>query len=138
MEELASFDRWLSRTETKLDGGKIKRPESIVDACQALSKAKELRSEFTKREEPLKIAKELVGEADPEIKALMQKCEKIKKLSEVYLSKIEALCVLWASGQINADIQSIEKALQASGSKVQMTGDDLKACVSEIQQVLVA
>ena len=32
--------------------------------------------------------------------------------------KVEALCVLWASGQVNADLQAIEKALQASGSKV--------------------
>ena len=26
--------------------------------------------------------------------------------------------MLWASGQVNADLQAIEKALQASGSKV--------------------
>jgi len=64
--------------------------------------------------------------------------KKIKKLADFYLSKIEALCVLWASGQINADMPSIEKALEASGSKVKMTDDDLKACVTEIQQVLVA
>ena len=34
------------------------------------------------------------------------------------LYQVEALCVLWASGQIHADLQAIEKALQASGSKV--------------------
>ncbi len=32
--------------------------------------------------------------------------------------QVEALCVIWASGQVNADLQAIEKALQASGSKV--------------------
>jgi hypothetical protein len=37
--------------------------------------------------------------------------------STVY-DQVEALCVIWASGQVNADLQAIEKALQASGSKV--------------------
>merc|ERR1712180_495912 len=128
MDELASFDKWLNRTETKLDGGKIQRPGSIVDACQALSKARDLRAEFDKREEPLLTAKELIGD-DPELKALTTKCERVKKLSEFYLSKVEALCVLWASGQVNADLQAIEKALKASGSKIKMTNEDLKACV---------
>eukprot|EP00092_Neocalanus_flemingeri_P038669 GFUD01042102.1.p1 GENE.GFUD01042102.1~~GFUD01042102.1.p1 ORF type:complete len:140 (-),score=26.86 GFUD01042102.1:196-615(-) len=136
-EELARLDRWLNKTEDKLDGGKIQRPGSIVDACQALSKARDLRAEFEKREKPLATAKELVGEADPELKALTQKCERVKKLSEFYLSKVEALCVIWASGQVNADIGAIEKAIQASGSKVKMNDEDLKACVTEIQAVLV-
>ena len=52
--------------------------------------------------------------------------------------QIEALCVIWASGQVNADITTIEKAIQASGSKVKMTTEDLKACVTEIQGVLVS
>ena len=33
-DELAAFDKWLTKTEDKLDGGKIQRPGSIVDACQ--------------------------------------------------------------------------------------------------------
>ncbi|XP_023334494.1 uncharacterized protein LOC111705995 [Eurytemora carolleeae] len=136
MDELAAFDKWLTKTEDKLDGGKIQRPGSIVDACQALSKARDLRAEFEKREKPLSTAKELIGE-DPELNVLTTKCERIKKLADNYLSKVEALCVLWASGQVNADLQAIEKALQASGSKIKMTADDLKACVSEIQAVLV-
>jgi len=101
-----------------------------------LSKARDLRAEFDKREEPLLTAKELIGD-DPELKALSTKCERVKKLSEFYLSKVEALCVLWASGQVNADLQAIEKALKASGSKIKMTNEDLKACVTEIQAVLV-
>ena len=60
---------------------------SIVDACQALSKARDLRAEFDKREKPLSTLKELVGDADPEIKAFSTKFERIKKLSEFYLSK---------------------------------------------------
>ena len=52
--------------------------------------------------------------------------------------QIEALCVIWASGQVNADITTIEKAIQASGSKLKMTTEDLKACVTEIQGVLVS
>merc|ERR1712142_827117 len=138
MDELASFDKWLNRTETKLDGGKIQRPGSIVDACQALSKARDLRAEFDQREKPLSTLKEMVGDADPEIKEFSTKFERIKKLSEFYLSKIEALCVIWASGQVNADITTIEKAIQASGSKLKMTNEDLKACVTEIQAVLVS
>merc|ERR1712038_1239131 len=122
----------------KLDGGKIQRPGSIVDACQALSKARDLRAEFDQREKPLTIVKELVGDTDPEIKAFSTKFERIKNLSEFYLSKIEALCVIWASGQVNADITTIEKAIQASGSKLKMTTEDLKACVTEIQGVLVS
>ena len=47
------------------------------------------------------------------------------------------MCVIWASGQVNADISTIEKAIQASGSKMKMTTEDLKACVTEIQEVLV-
>ena len=46
--------------------------------------------------------------------------------------------MIWASGQVNADIPTIEKAIQASGSKMKMTTEDLKACVTEIQGVLVA
>ena len=129
-----------------------------MDACQALSKARDLRAEFDQREKPLTIVKELVGDADPEIKAFSTKFERIKNLSEFYLSKvdrdqilqykdcfqppfsfqIEALCVIWASGQVNADITTIEKAIQASGSKLKMTTEDLKACVTEIQGVLVS
>merc|ERR1712105_509945 len=136
-DELARLDRWLVKTEEKLDGGKIVRPGSIVDACQALSKARDLRAEFEKREKPLTTAKELIGDADPDIVALSRKCERVKKLTDFYLSKTEALCVIWASGQVNADMAAIEKALQASGSKVKMSGEDLKACVLEIQEVLV-
>merc|ERR1712038_1999901 len=136
-EDLQKLDNWLNKTEEKLDGGKIQRPGSIVDACQALSKARDLRAEFDKRKKPLATAKELVGEGDAELKALTQKCERVKKLTDFYLQKVEALCVIWASGQVNADIAAIEKAIQASGSKVKMTGDDLKACVTEIQAVLV-
>ena len=129
-----------------------------MDACQALSKARDLRAEFDQREKPLTIVKELVGDTDPEIKAFSTKFERIKNLSEFYLSKveqilqllkkesnlttfsfqIEALCVIWASGQVNADITTIEKAIQASGSKLKMTTEDLKACVTEIQGVLVS
>merc|ERR1712012_20399 len=137
-EDLQKLDNWLNKTEDKLDGGKIQRPGSIVDACQALTKARELRAEFDKREKPLSTLKELVGDTDPEIKAFSTKFERIKKLSEFYLSKVEALCVIWASGQVNADINTIEKAIQASGSKMQMTTEDLKACVTEIQEVLVS
>merc|ERR1712156_948137 len=79
-EDLQKLDNWLNKTEEKLDGGKIQRPGSIVDACQALSKARDLRAEFDKR----------------------------------------------------------EKAIQASGSKMKMTTEDLKACVTEIQGVLVS
>merc|ERR1712014_365612 len=105
--ELKRLEKWLAKTEEKLDGGKIVKPDSIGDACQALSKARELRAQFE------------------------------KKLTDFYLSKTEALCVIWASGQVNADIPAIEKAIQASGSKVKMSGEDLKACVLEIQEVLV-
>merc|ERR1712079_317844 len=136
-EDLQKLDNWLNKTEEKLDGGKIQRPGSIVDACQALSKARDLRAEFDKREKPLATAKELVGEGGAELKALTQKCERVKKLTDFYLQKVEALCVIWASGQVNADIAAIEKAIQASGSKVKMTDADLKACVTEIQAVLV-
>merc|ERR1711981_1460813 len=127
----------LAKTEEKLDGGKIVKPDSIVDACQALSKARELRAQFEKKEKPLIIAKELIGDSDPEIASLSKMCERVKKLTDFYLSKTEALCVIWASGQVNADIPAIEKAIQASGSKVKMSGEDLKACVLEIQEVLV-
>merc|ERR1712076_128487 len=127
----------LAKTEEKLDGGKIVKPDSIVDACQALSKARELRAQFEKKEKPLITAKELIGGSDPEIASLSKMCERVKKLTDFYLSKTEALCVIWASGQVNADIPAIEKAIQASGSKVKMSGEDLKACVLEIQEVLV-
>merc|ERR1711892_638210 len=136
-DELARLERWLLKTEDKLEGGKIQRPGSIVDACQALSKAKALREEIVKREKPLQIARDLVGLEDPEVKSLTKKCEGVKKVAELYLSKVEALCVLWASGQLNSDLNVIEKALKASGSKVSMTNEDLQACVSEIQAVLV-
>jgi hypothetical protein len=39
-------------------------------------------------------------------------------LQSIVYDQVEALCVIWASGQVNADLQAIEKALQASGSKV--------------------
>merc|ERR1712055_1223785 len=88
MDELVSFEKWLTKTEDKLDGGKIQRPGSIVDACQALSKARDLRAEFDKREQPLATARELVGEGDAELQALTKKCERVKKLAEFYLSKV--------------------------------------------------
>jgi len=56
-DELAKLDKWLAKTEERLDGGKIIKPESIVDACQALSKARELRALFEKKEKPLITAK---------------------------------------------------------------------------------
>ena len=64
---------------------------SIVDACQALSKARDLRAEFDQREKPLSTLKEMVGDADPEIKEFSTKFERIKKLSEFYLSKVSIL-----------------------------------------------
>ena len=66
---------------------------SIVDACQALSKARDLRAEFDKREAPLSTLKELVGDADPEIKAFSTKFDRVKKLSEFYLSKVRQLWI---------------------------------------------
>ena len=60
-----------------------------MDACQALSKARDLRAEFDKREKPLETAKELVGEGDAELKALAQKCERVKKLTDFYLQKVK-------------------------------------------------
>ena len=60
-----------------------------MDACQALSKARDLRAEFDQREKPLTIVKELVGDTDPEIKAFSTKFERIKNLSEFYLSKVD-------------------------------------------------
>ena len=60
-----------------------------MDACQALSKSRDLRAEFDQREKPLTIVKELVGDADPEIKAFSTKFERIKNLSEFYLSKVD-------------------------------------------------
>merc|ERR1712083_115298 len=65
--ELKRLEKWLAKTEEKLDGGKIVKPDSIVDACQALSKARELRAQFEKKEKPLITAKELIGDSDPEI-----------------------------------------------------------------------
>ena len=53
-----------------------------------MTKARELRAEFDKREKPLMTLKELVGDTDPEIKAFSTKFERIKKLSEFYLSKV--------------------------------------------------
>lgn len=47
-----------------------------------------MRAEFDKREKPLSTLKELVGDADPEIKAFATKFERIKKLAEFYLSKV--------------------------------------------------
>merc|ERR1712013_393276 len=91
--ELKRLEKWLAKTEEELDGGKIVKPDSIVDACQALSKARELRAQFEKKEKPLITAKELIGDSDPEIAALSQKCERVKKLTDFYLSKTEA-CVL--------------------------------------------
>ena len=35
----------------------VQKPDSIVDACQALSKARELRAQFEKKEKPLITAK---------------------------------------------------------------------------------
>ena len=119
-EDLTKLDNWLNKTEDKLDGGKIQRPGtvevcydrppmlyfklynsckciagSIVDACQALTKARELRAEFDKREKPLSTLKELVGDTDPEIKAFSTKFERIKKLSEFYLSKVRLNYSYW-------------------------------------------
>ena len=62
-----------------------------MDACQALSKARDLRAEFDQREKPLTIVKELVGDTDPEIKAFSTKFERIKNLSEFYLSKVDQI-----------------------------------------------
>ena len=117
-EDLSKLDNWLNKTEDKLDGGKIQRPGivlgdvrfvlsfvkyciagSIVDACQALTKARELRAEFDKREKPLSTLKELVGDTDPEIKAFSTKFERIKKLSEFYLSKVSLLKYLFLTGR---------------------------------------
>ena len=55
---------------------------------QALSKARDLRAEFDKREKPLSTVKELVGDSDPEIQAFATKFERVKKLTEFYLSKV--------------------------------------------------
>merc|ERR1712026_108657 len=81
-EDLQKLDNWLNKTEERLDGGKIQRPGSIVDACQALSKARDLRAEFDQREKPLTIVKELVGDADPEIKAFSTKFERVLSLQD--------------------------------------------------------
>merc|ERR1712072_152144 len=78
--ELKRLEKWLAKTEEKLDGGKIVKPDSIVDACQALSKARELRAQFEKKEKPLITAKELIGDSDPEIAALSQKSEETDRL----------------------------------------------------------
>ena len=45
-------------------------------------------AEFDQREKPLSTLKELVGDGDPEIKEFSTKFERIKKLSEFYLSKV--------------------------------------------------
>ena len=52
-----------------------------------LIQAKELRAEFDRREKPLVTAKELIGD-EPELVSLSQKCERIKNLTDFYLSKV--------------------------------------------------
>ena len=42
---------------------------------------------------------ELIGDSDPEIAALSQKCERVKKLTDFYLSKVpEELVSSWKIG----------------------------------------
>ena len=41
---------------------------------------------------------ELIGDSDPEIAALSQKCERVKKLTDFYLSKVPEELVSWKVG----------------------------------------
>ena len=63
------------------------------NVVQALSKARDLRAEFDKREKPLSTVKELVGDSDPEIQAFATKFERVKKLTEFYLSKVVTVII---------------------------------------------
>ena len=43
---------------------------------------------------------ELIGDSDPEIAALSQKCERVKKLTDFYLSKVGRVVLLWCHGKL--------------------------------------
>ena len=76
-----------TKQEVKFLEGELKKPASIVEACQWLSSTKLLNEEFVKREKPLRTAIELCPDV-PEIQSLQNRSKALKKQVEIYLAKV--------------------------------------------------
>ena len=86
-DDLDLYERWLKTQEVKFLGEGLKKPASIVEACQWLSSTKLLNEEFVKREKPLRTAIELCPDV-PEIQSLQMRSKALKKQVDIYLAKV--------------------------------------------------
>ena len=86
-DDLDAYERWLKKQEVKFSEHGLKKPASIVEACQWLSSTKILSEEFVKREKPLRTAIELCPDM-PEIQNLQNRSKALKKQVDIYLAKV--------------------------------------------------
>merc|ERR1712062_896730 len=134
-DDLDFYERWLKKQEVRFSQGELSKPSSIVEACQWMSSTKKLKEEFDTREKPLITAIELGAEL-PEIIALQERSRVIKGKIDMYLAKVEALCVLLANGKNNCDAEKIVTALSSSGAKLGIQNEKIVEGVSELQSIL--
>ena len=87
-DDLDLYERWLAKQEKKFSQIELKKPSSIVEACQWMSSTKNLKeSEFVTREKPLATAIELCPDM-PEILALQKRSQAVKRNIDMYLVKV--------------------------------------------------
>ena len=65
----------------------MKKPSSIVEACQWMSSTKKLKEEFVIREQPLQTAIELCPDM-PEIQNLQNRSQTLRRQVDMYLAKV--------------------------------------------------
>ena len=80
----------MAKQEKKFSQIELKKPSSIVEACQWMSSTKNLKeSEFVTREKPLATALELCPDM-PEILALHKRSQAVKRNIDMYLVKVKS------------------------------------------------
>ena len=86
-DDLDLYERWLKKQEIKFSKNELKKPSSIVEACQWMSSTNKLKEEFLTREKPLETALELCPDA-PEIQNLQNRSKTLRRQVDVYLAKV--------------------------------------------------
>jgi len=137
VDDLDAYVRWLAKQEKAFQASKkiLENPGDLVTACQWLAKEKTLKEEYLRREKVVKTAVELCGESE-EVQSIHKRSMQLLKAIDLYIVKVEALCVLMSEGEavLTDTDNKVLTAVCKSGAKGGLTNEEMLEVVPEIKK----